>query len=169
MLELVQAGTRTRDHSQCSVVTALPLGHPDFILEHQEQKYEFLPIFVESSLGLLSNVFSPDSLESSHTSGSVNVADNSNGNHGRSLNDGDGLHDLFLVDLGAGSIHLPDDVGHTSLVAKEGSHVHWLGCIILGEGLALSLVALGTLLGQESFGSMTGCFKLSVRLKQNKY
>ena len=92
-------------------------------------------------------MFSPDSLESPHTSGSVNVANNTNGDHGRSLDDGDSLHDLFLVDLGAGSVHLPDDVSHAGLVAEEGGQVDGLGGIILGEGLALSLMTLGTLLG----------------------
>ena len=138
----------------------------------QKQEYkedDDSPVLVEPPLGLLSDMFGPDSLESSHTTRSLDVSNNSDTHHWRSLDDGDALHHLLLVHLGAGSVHLPDDVGHTSLIAKEGSHVDWLGGIILGEGLALSLVALGTLLGQESFGSMTGCFKLSVRLKQNKY
>ena len=120
------------------------------------------PVLVKPPLGLFANMFGPNSFEGSHSPGGLDVSNDTDTDDGRRLDDGDGLHDLFLVDFGAGSIHLPDDVGHTSLVAKEGSHVHWLGCIILGEGLALSLVALGTLLGQESFGSMTGCFKLSV-------
>ena len=92
-------------------------------------------------------MLSPDSLESSHPSGSVNVANNSNGHHRRSLNDSDGLHHLLLVDLGAGSVHLPHDVSHAGLVAHEGSQVDRLAGVVLGEGLALALVTLGPLLG----------------------
>ena len=36
------------------------------------------------------------------------------------------------------------------LVAEEASHVDRLGRVILGEGLDLTPVALGTLLGQEA-------------------
>ena len=91
-------------------------------------------------------MLSPDGLEGSHSSGSFNVANHTNGNHGGSLNDGHGLHHLLLVDLGAGSVHLPHDVGHTGLVAHEGSQVDWLASIVLGEGLASSLVSLGAFL-----------------------
>ena len=91
-------------------------------------------------------MLSPDGLESSHSPGSFNVANHSDGNHGGSLDDGDRLDHLLLVDLGAGSVHLPHDVSHAGLVAHEGSQVDWLARIILGEGLASPLVSLGPLL-----------------------
>ena len=92
-------------------------------------------------------MLSPDSLESSHSSGSFNVANHSDGNHGGSLNDRNGLNHLLLIDLGAGSVHLPHDVSHAGLVAHEGSQVDRLAGVVLGEGLALALVTLGPLLG----------------------
>ena len=91
-------------------------------------------------------MLSPNGLESSQSSGSFDIANHSDGNHGGSLNDGDRLDHLLLVDLGAGSVHLPHDVGHTGLVAHEGSQVDWLASIVLGEGLASSLVSLGAFL-----------------------
>merc|ERR1719410_277720 len=79
------------------------------------------PVLVEPSLSLFSNVLSPDSLEGSHTSWSLDVSNNTDADHWWSLDNGDGLDDFLLVDLGAGSVHLPDDVGHAGLVAHEGS------------------------------------------------
>ena len=145
-------------------VTALPLGHPVTVSRYKVTTMDS-PVLVKSPLGLLSNVLSPDGLESSHSSGSVNVANYSNGHHRWGLNDRHGLDHFLLVDLGAGSVHLPHDVSHAGLVAHEGSQVDRLAGVVLGEGLALSLVALGTLLWQKSFRTMARRLKLSVRLK----
>ena len=106
-----------------------------------------LPVLVEPPLGLLADVLGPDGLEGAHAAGSLDVADHADADHGRGLEDGDGLHHLLLVDLGAGSVHLPHDVSHAGLVAHEGSQVDRLAGVVLGEGLALALVTLGPLLG----------------------
>ena len=45
---------------------------------------------------------------------------------GRCLDDGHSLHDLLLVHLGPGSVHLSHDVSNAGLVAKKGGHVHVL-------------------------------------------
>ena len=105
----------------------------------------------------------PDSLEGTETPGSLNVANNSDSNNWRSLDDGNTLNNLFLVALGAGSVDLPDDVTHTSLVTHEAGQMDWLGGIILREGLSFTPHPLRSLLGEESLGTMTGCFELSVR------
>ena len=55
-------------------------------------------------------------------------------------------------------------MGHTGLVAEEGGKVDGLRFVILGEGLALSTVPPSPLAGQESQGTGTGVFKLTVRL-----
>merc|ERR1719397_1008637 len=57
------------------------------------------PVLVEPPLALLANVLSPDSLEGPHAAGSLDVADDTDGDHGRSLNDGDSFNHLFLVIL----------------------------------------------------------------------
>merc|ERR1719430_1237780 len=121
------------------------------------------PVLVEPPLAFLTNVLSPDSLEGPHAARSLNVANNADSDHGRSLNDGDGLDDFLLVVLGTRTVHLTHNVGHAGLVAHEASQVDGLARIILGEGLWLATVALGPLLREESLGPMTGSFKLSVR------
>merc|ERR1719220_40266 len=121
------------------------------------------PVLVEPPLGLLSNMLSPDSLQGPHTTGGLNVTHDSNAHDRRSLDDGDGLDHLLLVDLGAGSVDLPDDVGHTGLVAHEGSQVDRLGRIILWEGLNLAAVSLGPLFREESLRTVTRSLELPVR------
>jgi hypothetical protein len=84
------------------------------------------PIFVESPLALLANMGSPDGLQSSETSWCVDVSNNTDANHGWSLNDGNSFNHLLLVGLGTGTIDLSDNVGHASLVAKEAGQVNGL-------------------------------------------
>ena len=110
----------------------------------------------------------PDGLQGSQAAGGLDVADNTNGDHGRGLDDGTSFDNLLLVNLGAGSVNLPDDVGHAGLVAHEAGQVDGLGGVILRECLWLSLMTLGTFLGEESLGSVAGGLKLSVRLKKEK-
>ena len=64
---------------------------------------------------------------------------NSNSNHGGSLDDGDTLHYLLLVDLESGlsSVDLPDNVGHAGLLPHEVGQVDRIGRIILRESLEL--------------------------------
>jgi hypothetical protein len=44
-------------------------------------------------------VFSPDSSERAETTGSLNVANNTNDNHWGSFDDGNGFDDFLLVEL----------------------------------------------------------------------
>jgi hypothetical protein len=53
-------------------------------------------------------------------------------------------------------------VGHTGLVAQEGSEVAWLGGVILGELANAAPVVGGALAGKEPEGSVAGSFKLAV-------
>lgn len=62
------------------------------------------------------------------------------------------------------TVEVTDDVGHTGLVTEEGGKVDGLSFVILREGLALSAVPGGPLAGQESQGTGTGVFELTVRL-----
>lgn len=122
-----------------------------------------VPVLVESSLDFVGQVFSPDGGQGSKTSGGLDVTDNTNDDHGRGLDDGNGLDDFSLVHLGSGSVKVSDDMGHTSLVAHESGKMNRLGRIILGESLYSSSVPGGTLSGQETQGTVSGSFVLSVR------
>merc|ERR1719362_2648422 len=121
------------------------------------------PVLVEPPLALLADVLSPDSLQGPHAARSLDVADDADSDHGRSLDDGDCFNHLLLVVLGAGTVHLAHDVGHASLVSHEAGQMNLLAGIVLGEGLGLAAVALGPLLGEESLGPMTGSFEFPVR------
>ena len=61
------------------------------------------------------------------------------------FNDGDGLGDLLLVVTGARLVQITGDMGHTGLEAHETGQMARLGLVILGEGLDLALMMLGTL------------------------
>lgn len=104
------------------------------------------------------------SLESSQALGGLNVADNTNDSHWWCLHNGDSLDGLLLIQLGAETVDLAHDMGHTSLVADERRQVHWLGRVVLGEGLAFASMSSRTLFGQEAERAVSGVFELSVTL-----
>lgn len=59
----------------------------------------YLPVLVEPTLALLAQVLSKDSLEATETLGCVNVTNDSNHYHRRSLNNRDSLDYLLLIGL----------------------------------------------------------------------
>ena len=99
---------------------------------------ECSPVLVESSAAVLAQVLSKDSLESSQALWCINVANSANNDHWWSLDDGDSLDGLLLVQSGAQLVDITNNVGHTSLVANESSQMNWLAWIILWEGLAFT-------------------------------
>jgi hypothetical protein len=54
------------------------------------------------------------------------------------------------VHLGARTLEIAHDVGHTSLVAEESCKVDRLGGVVLGESLAPASVAACALTGQKA-------------------
>jgi hypothetical protein len=76
-------------------------------------------------------VLGPNGGQRSQSSGSLDVTDNTDDNHRRSLDDGNGLNNLSLVHLGSGSVKVSDDVGHTGLVTHAGGKVDGLLGVIL--------------------------------------
>lgn len=123
-----------------------------------------VPVLVETAASIVAEVLSPQSGHGAQTTGSGDVASNTNDNHGRSLDDGNGFEDLLLVHLGSGAVQVADDVGHTGLVAHKGGQMHGLGGIVSGEGLDAGANGNGTLAGQETQGTMAGSAELAVRL-----
>lgn len=61
--------------------------------------YGVSPVLVEAAFALITDVFGEDGLEGAQATGGVDVTHDANHNHGRSLHDGDRLHDFFLVHL----------------------------------------------------------------------
>lgn len=112
-----------------------------------------VPGLVESSLDFVGKVLGPNGGERSQSSRSLDVTDDTDDDHGRGLDDGDGLDDFSLVHLyenaelsiislarrislqrtGSRSLEVSDDMGHTGLVSEEGGEVDGLLGVILNE------------------------------------
>ena len=111
----------------------------------------FVPVLVEPALELIGKVRGLDGGEGAETAGSLDVADNTNNHHRGSLDDGDSFHDFTLVHLcgikfssvllsklcdlrtGSWTVEVTDNVGHTGLVAHDGSQVYGLLGVILNR------------------------------------
>lgn len=122
-----------------------------------------VPVLVEATLDLLRQVLGPDGVQGTKTTRGLDVTNQTNDDHRRGLDDGDGLDNLTLVQLGSRVVDLTHDVGHTSLVTHEGSQVWLLGSIILREGSDATAMVLGSLLRKEPEGTASRSFELTMR------
>lgn len=120
------------------------------------------PALVESSLGFLLDVLGPDGGEGSETSWGFDVTNDTDDDHWWGFDDGDWLVDLLVVELGALSVNLSGDVGHTGLESHECGQVAWLGVAVLWEGSYSATMMSGSLSGKETEGTITWLFVLSV-------
>lgn len=122
-----------------------------------------VPVLVETSLDLVGKVLGPDGGQGTKTSWSLNVANSTDNNHWRSVDNGSSLDNLTLVHLGATSVKVTHSGGHTCLVTKEGSHSDGLALVVLREGLNLTSVTGSSLSRKESKGSVSGFFVFTMR------
>ena len=122
-----------------------------------------VPVLVETTLEVIGQVVGPHGGQGSQAVGGGDVANNTNNHHGGSLQDGDSLNCLLLVELGSRSLDLSHHVTHTSLEAHEGGQVGSLGSIVLGERPNATSVVSSSLLGQVLQGPVTGSFEFTVR------
>jgi len=122
-----------------------------------------VPVLVATTLELLGQVLREDGGQGTKTTGSLDVSDNTDNDHGRGLQDGNGIDDLTLVHNSSGTVDATDNMGHTGLVGAESGEVGWSGgIIVLGEGADATRVVLGALLGEETQVSAAGSFELTV-------
>mmetsp|Transcript_39682 Transcript_39682/g.118085 ORF Transcript_39682/g.118085 Transcript_39682/m.118085 type:complete len:245 (+) Transcript_39682:578-1312(+) len=121
------------------------------------------PVLVEPALDLVAQVLCPDGVERAQATRCLDVADDTDDDHGRRLNDRHRLHGLLLVQLGAGLLHLAQNVGRASLVADESRQMRRLGGVILGERLHLTASTAAALLGQEAQGAVPWVLELAMR------
>lgn len=121
------------------------------------------PVLVESSLELSGQVLSPDGGQSSETSGGFDVSDDTSNDDCGGFEDGDTFDDFLLVELGSWLLDFSENVCHTSLEDGESSQVDWLGFIVFREGTDSSSVVLGSLSWEETQGTVSRTFELSVR------
>jgi len=104
-----------------------------------------VPVLVESSLQIVAQMVSPDGGESSKSSGGGDVSNDSNNDHGGSLDDGDSLDDFLLVNLRSELVYLSNDVSRSSLVSQKGSKMNGLRCIIARELSNFASIMFGSL------------------------
>src|SRR6218665_2441479 len=124
-----------------------------------------LPVLVEASTALFAQMFSKDCLECTETLGSFNVPNDTDNNHWWCFENGHSLDDFLLVHLGTRLIDITNNVSHTGFVCDKGGQMDRLGSIVLGEGLYLTTMTLGSLLGSKGHGAMARRRKLAVRLE----
>lgn len=119
-----------------------------------------VPVLVEATLNFVREMLGPDSSQRAQTTRSLDVTNNTDHNHGRSLDNGGGFNNLALVVLRTRTVKFANNVSHTSLVAHEGSQVNRLLSVVLGERLDLAAVARRTLAGQETKRAVTRVLEL---------
>lgn len=71
-----------------------------------------VPVLVEATLQLVVQMLGPNRGQRAQTVRSLHVADETDGNNGRRLNNCNSLHDLLLMDLGPGLVDIADNVRH---------------------------------------------------------
>uniref|UniRef100_A0A8C5HV70 Uncharacterized protein n=1 Tax=Gouania willdenowi TaxID=441366 RepID=A0A8C5HV70_GOUWI len=94
-------------------------------------------VLVEAALALVADVLREDGLKGTKATGRVHISNDSNHDHGR-------------------SVDLPDDVSHAGLVAQEGGQMDRFGRVIFGETLGLTAVTTASLAGQEAQRPVSG-------------
>lgn len=62
------------------------------------------------------------------------------------------------------AVHLPQRMGHASLVSQESGEVNWKAGIIFGPRTHPAPVPLATLAWEEASVSMAGCMEFAMRL-----
>lgn len=127
-----------------------------------------VPVLVESSLALITDMLGEDGLEGSESTGGLDISNNSDSDHWGSLNDGDGFNNFLLVRPGSDPVYFTEDVRHASFVSHEGGKMTRLGLVVLGEGLHFTPVTGASLTREESKGSVPGGSKLTMTHDVNK-
>lgn len=122
-----------------------------------------VPVLVESSSDFLRKVLSPDGGQRSQASWGLDVTDKSDNNQRWGVDDGGSLDNLTLVHLRTWSVQVSDNGGHTSLVTQEGGQSNRLRLNILWESLNLTSVRGSSLSWEETQGTVSWLFELSVR------
>ena len=159
-------GTVLRDSLEVSVDVVLGLGVGLILVSILGESLLLgaVVVLVESSDDTSGHGVSPDSGESTETSGSLNVTLNTDNLDGRALDDGDGIDDILLDGLLTFTLlEMSGDVSHTSLVTAESSDVNRLGLVISGVLSDGTLRVLRSALGQVTKMTLSRVLEFSMR------
>jgi hypothetical protein len=122
------------DLVQSSLLTSFRFG-PFFLVLSESQFLGFSPVFVKSPFSFVRDVLSPDGFESSEASWSLDVSDDTDADHWRTIDDGTWLDDFFFVEFVALSSDFSDNVGHTGFITDETGQMRGFRFVILWVGL----------------------------------
>ena len=121
------------------------------------------PVLVESSESVLLKMSSPDSSQSSESSWSFDVADETNNSNWWGLDNSDSLNNLLLVHFGTSSVNLSENMGHASLESSKSGEMTGLGLVVSGERSYPSPVVFGSSSGHKPKMTLSGAAVLPVR------
>jgi len=121
-----------------------------------------VPVLVHSSSGLVADRRREYRGKSAQSAGRFHVTCNTDGNHGRCLDNRHSLHNLLLVKLRSDLGHSSLNVGHTRFESHERGQVRLRVGVVSRELLDLSSVMLGSLTRKKSQRSMTRCFEFTM-------
>jgi len=117
-----------------------------------------VPVLVEAAEALSRQMLGPHGGESAHAVRGVNVAHNTDNDHGRGFEDGYSFNDFTLVHSRTRFVQIAHDVSHASFVGQEGCQMRGLGGIVSRESLDFSAMAGSSLPWGEAQGAMArGC------------
>lgn len=119
-----------------------------------------VPVLVEATADFIRKMLCPDGGERAEATSGLDVANNTDNDHGRGFDDGDCLGDFLLVGLGTRLFDITHDVRHAGFVTHEGGQMRRFGGVVARERLNLTLSALATLLGQEAKGAVARMLEL---------
>lgn len=122
-----------------------------------------VPILVKSSLDFLREFLGPNGSEGTEASWGLDVTDHTGNLHWWGLNDGNGLIDFFLMEIGVWSVDVSQDVGHSGFESHEGGEMWVLGLVVSWERSDLTSMLVGSLSWKESKGTVSGASEFSMR------
>uniref|UniRef100_A0A3Q1GRK7 Uncharacterized protein n=1 Tax=Acanthochromis polyacanthus TaxID=80966 RepID=A0A3Q1GRK7_9TELE len=111
------------------------------------------PVSVKSALALVTEMLGEDGFQGTQTADGFNISHNPHHDDRWSLNDGNSLN-LLPLHTEAGTVNLPQGVGHPGLVSQEGGEVDGVAGVVFGPRSDPPTVLLAALVGAP--GAVSG-------------
>uniref|UniRef100_H2STL5 Uncharacterized protein n=1 Tax=Takifugu rubripes TaxID=31033 RepID=H2STL5_TAKRU len=127
------------------------------------QLTEFTPVSIKSAFALVAQVLCKDAFEGTQAVDRLDVPHHPDHDDRRGFNNGDCFYLLSPVaHTEANALHLPQRVGHASLISQESGEVHRTPGIVFGPRTHPAPVLLAALVWQEACVSMARGVELAM-------